>query len=107
MVMMDQSKRLAEPLRWTAGGKLAVVAVSAMLLVCVLGAGVYGLVHGFGSHHQAGCVDVIVASTLGGADVHACGSKARTLCAAPAGGGLAGNDSLREQCRREGYPYHS
>jgi hypothetical protein len=107
MVMMDQSKRLSEPLRWTPGGRLAVIAAATILAVCVIGAGVYGAVHGFSHHRQAGCVDVIVPSTLGGADVHACGGKARTLCSAPAGAGLTGNDTLREQCRQEGYPFRS
>jgi hypothetical protein len=107
MVMMDQSRRLAEPLRWTRSGKLAVVAVGLLLAVCILGAGVYGLVHGFGSRKSApGCIDVTVASTLGGADLHACGHAAKAICASP-GAGQAHNDDLRQACRREGYPFGS
>jgi hypothetical protein len=107
MVMMDQSRRLSEPLQWTRVGKLAVMTSALLLVVCVIGAGAYGLIHGFGTHRQPGCVDVIVPSTLGGADVHACGGKARELCAAPGGAGLQGNDALREQCQRLRYPYRS
>jgi hypothetical protein len=107
MVMMDQSRRLSEPLKWTRAGKLSIIAVSIVLAVCVIGAGAYGLVHGFGTHRTPGCIDVIVPSTLGGADVHACGPKARQLCGAPSGAGLAGNESLRSQCRREGYVFRS
>jgi hypothetical protein len=105
MVMMDQSRRLSEPLKWTRAGKLSMIAVSVLLAVCVIGAGTYGLVHGFSKKQTPGCIDVIVPSTLGGADVHACGSKAKQLCGAPGGAGLAGNDSLRSQCRREGYAF--
>jgi hypothetical protein len=107
MVMMDQSRRLSEPLKWTPAGKLAVIVVSVLLALCVVGAGAYGLVHGFSTKRTPGCIDVIVPSTLGGADVHACGAKAKTLCGTPSGAGLAGNDSLRSQCRRERYAFGS
>jgi hypothetical protein len=107
MVMEDRSRRLAEPLRWTRGGKLAVIAAGVCLLICVLGAGTYGLVHGFSTPQQAGCIDVLVPSTLGAANVHACDRKAKLLCATPGNAGLAGNDSLRSQCRREGYAFGS
>ncbi len=105
--MMDQSRRLSEPLKWTPAGRLSVIAVAIVLAVCVIGAGVYGVVNGFSRASTPGCIDVIVPSTLGGADVHACGAKAKTLCATPSHAGLAGNDSLRGQCRREGYAFGS
>jgi hypothetical protein len=106
MVMEHQAQRLSQPLRWTPAGKLAVIAAALCLAVSALGAGIYGVVHGFTTHSAPGCIDVIVPSTLGAANVHACGSKAKMLCATP-GRGLTDNDSLRAQCRREGYAFRS
>jgi hypothetical protein len=44
-----------------------------------------------------GCVDATIASTTGGAAVHACGQRARRLCAAP--GTTA---EIQLACRRAG-----
>jgi hypothetical protein len=105
MVMQDQAQRLSQPLKWTRGGRLAVALASACLAACVLAAGVYGVVHGFGSRSQPGCIDVTVPSTLGAANLHACGSRAKAMCASP--NRLTGRDALQTPCRRAGYPLGS
>jgi hypothetical protein len=104
MIMFDQSRRLSEPLRWTRAGRLAVAAFIACLALGMLGVGVYALVGTHGSRTSRGCVDVTVASTLGGADLHACGARARGMCASPSGG-LALSGTLKAQCLRAGYPF--
>jgi hypothetical protein len=67
-----------------------VVAALAAALVLVLA------FHG-GSSPAPGCVDATIASTTGGAAIHACGERARRLCAAddaPA--------AVRAECVRAG-----
>jgi hypothetical protein len=82
MIMMDQSRRLSEPLRWGRREKSAVAAVLACLALVVLGLGAYGLTSG--GPQRADCIKVMFASTLGGAQIHACGGQARRICASPA-----------------------
>jgi hypothetical protein len=104
MIMMDQSKRLSEPLRWTRMGRLALIATRALLLVAV--ATVAVIASTSGSSRRAGCIEVTFASTLGAAVIHPCGAKARTLCANPAENpAVAAHDALREACRRASLPY--
>jgi hypothetical protein len=104
MIMIGQSRRLAEPLRWTRAGKLGVAAVVALLVAAVLGVTVFALTGG--TREARGCFEVTFPSTLGAAYLHACGARAREICATPgrypevtAGGQLAA------ACRRAGYPY--
>jgi hypothetical protein len=100
MIMMDQSKRLREPLRWGRREKSAVAALLACLALALLGLGVYGLTSG--APARADCIDVTFASTLGGARVHACGARAKTICASASGyKGIEG--TLRQACRRAGF----
>jgi hypothetical protein len=47
----------------------------------------------------AGCVDATVASTTGGAAIHACGLQAARLCATP-----QPDAAVRAACRRAGRP---
>lgn len=104
MVMVGQSQRLREPLRWTRAGKItvavaaAIVAVAGVVLVVALAKGTAPL--------RPGCVSVTFASTVGGASVHACGAKARTDCADPARSTL-GTDrqSLEAACERAKLPF--
>jgi hypothetical protein len=103
MIMIDQSKRLSEPLRWTRVGRVAVVAVLACLVLATAGLGLHSLLEGDPTGERARCVSVTFPSTLGAASVNGCGEQARKLCAAPSSDpGIAG--PLREQCRREGFP---
>jgi hypothetical protein len=102
MIMIDQSKRLSEPLRWGRREKTAVAAVLACLVLALAGFGAYALTSG--APARADCVHVTFASTLGGAEVHACGARARRICASP-GAFKSSADELRESCRKAGFPF--
>jgi hypothetical protein len=104
--MMDQQRRLSEPLRWTPAGRIAVAAVSAIVLLGGLALGIYAATGGFEQKTQAGCIEVTFASTTGGATLRACGQHAREICASPQEHRQIA-DSLREPCRRAGYPFGS
>lgn len=101
MIMIDRSRRLAEPLRWGRREKAVVGTLLACAVLALTGLGVYALTSGSRAAKQ--CVDVTFASTVGGATLHACGARARSLCAA---GPAAGIDAqLRAACLRAGFPY--
>jgi hypothetical protein len=102
MIMMDQSKRLSEPLRWGRREKSVVAALLACVVLAAIVLGVYGLTSG--APARADCLDVTFAGTLGASKIQACGSRARTICASSAGyKGL--EDALRQQCRKAGFAY--
>ncbi len=102
MIMMDQSKRLSEPLRWGRRERTVVAVLLACVALAVVGLGAYALTSG--SPARRDCIEVTFASTLGGATVHECGSQARAVCASPgAFRGVAGE--LRAACRRAGFPF--
>jgi hypothetical protein len=79
-----------------------VVAVTVVLLIAVVVALALG-VRGGSSRAEAGCIDVTVPSTMGGATVHTCGPTAARWCLSheartgPAAGAAAA------ECRRAGY----
>jgi hypothetical protein len=101
MIMMDQSKRLSEPLRWGRRERTAVAAVLVCLALALLGLGAYAL--SSGAPARADCVEVTFPSTLGAARIHACGAQARAVCSA---GGYRGiEDALRTACAHAGFPY--
>jgi hypothetical protein len=105
MIMIDRSRRLAEPLRWGRREKAAVAVVAACLALAVIGLAVFALV-GPSTREGAGCIDVTFASSLGGASLHACGRRARELCASPASNpGAVAEGALRASCRRAGDAY--
>ena len=99
--MIDQSKRLSEPLRWGKRERTVVAALLACLLIAVIGLGAFALTSGAPARKD--CVEVTFASTLGGATEHACGARARGLCASP-GAFRSSADELRASCRRAGFP---
>ena len=102
MIMIDQSRRLSEPLRWGRRERAAIAAVLACVVLAVVGLGAYELTSG--SSARTDCISVTFASTLGAAQVNACGERARTVCASPGPyTGIA--DSLRTACRRAGFPF--
>lgn len=104
MIMMDQSKRLSEPLRWTRVGRLAVILAGAALLAALATVAVIAATSG--SSRRAGCIEVTFASTLGAAVIHPCGANARTLCANPDENPPAeAHGALREACRQAGLAY--
>jgi hypothetical protein len=99
MIMHEQSRRLREPLRWSRREKTAVAAALSVLVLALAALGIYALTSG--SRARADCVDITFASTLGAAEVHACGAQARAVCASPAGYRSA-QEQLRAACRRAG-----
>ena len=101
MIMIGQSKRLSEPLRWGQREKSAVAVVTVCVLIAAAGLGAYALTSG--SPARGDCVDVTFASTLGGARLHDCGSRARDVCASGAFPGI--ERELRVACRRAGFPF--
>lgn len=104
MIMIDHSRRLSEPLRWTKVGRLAVIAAVVSLLVATVV--LVAVVSTNGSRLGRGCIEVTFPSTLGAAAQHACGARARNVCANPAANpALADKGALREACRGAGLPY--
>jgi hypothetical protein len=101
MIMMDQSKRLSEPLRW---GRREKTVIAVLLSCVVLGvAGLSVLALSGGGPMRKDCVSASFASTLGGAEIHACGQNARLVCASSAHRSIA--SQLRVACRRAGFPF--
>jgi hypothetical protein len=102
MIMENRSKRLSEPLRWGRREKAIVATLLSCLLLVAVGLGAFALTSG--SREPKDCVDITFASTLGAAKMHACGARAKTLCAAPqASKEIA--QPLKQACRRAGYPF--
>ncbi|HEV7584388.1 MAG TPA: hypothetical protein VGO14_01285 [Solirubrobacteraceae bacterium] len=103
MIMFEQSRRLSQPLRWGRREKTAIAALATCLLLALIGLGAYALTSG--SPSRSDCVTVTFASTLGGADLHACGSKARRVCASGSFRGV--QTELRAACGRAGFAYRA
>ena len=103
MIMMDRSRRLAQPLHWGRREKVAVGALLTCVVLAVAALATYALTSG--SRGRARCVDVTFASTVGGATVHACGAKARSVCSSGAFAGI--ERELRSACRRAGFPFRA
>jgi hypothetical protein len=101
MIMMDRSRRLSEPLRWGRREKLAVGALLACAVLALAALGAYALTSG--SAGRRDCIEVTFASTVGGATLHACGSRARRVCAGGASRGI--EQELRAACRRAGFEF--
>jgi hypothetical protein len=101
MIMENRSRRLAEPLRWGRREKAAVGALVACVVLVVAALGVYALTSGAPARRD--CVEVTFASTVGGATLHACGARARQVCAS---GGFRGiEQELRNACGRAGLAF--
>ena len=101
MIMFEQSRRLSEPLHWGRREKAVVGTLMAVIVLAVAGLGAYALTSG--APVRRDCVDVTFASTLGGAHLHACGSRARRICASGAFRGI--RQELRAACKRAGLPF--
>jgi hypothetical protein len=104
MVMVGQQKRLAQPMR---PGRREVWLLATLAALCVAAAialAVVALVGGDqNSTSHAGCVNVTIPSTTGGATLHACGQKARSWCASEAARPDAFAKFVLPQCRKAGY----
>jgi hypothetical protein len=104
MIMVDQSKRLSQPLGWTKAGRLAVIAVGGALVAIVVA--IVVLASTSNSSPRPGCIEVTYASSLGAALMHPCGAHAREACARPDQyPAAAAHGALREACRQAGLPY--
>ena len=103
MIMIDRSKRLSEPLRWGRRERTAIAALLSCVVLAVVGLGVFALTSG-SPPARKDCIEVTFASTLGGAVEHACGARARELCASPQAF-RSSAEQLRASCRRAGFPY--
>jgi hypothetical protein len=101
MIMTGQSKRLSSPLRWGRREKAAIGALLACVVLAVIGLGAYALTSG--SPRRADCIEVTFASTVGGATLHACGRRARQVCASGAFPGI--QRELQAACRRARFPF--
>jgi len=102
MIMIDQSKRLSQPLRWGRRERTVVAVLLACVALAVIGLGAYAVTSG--APPRKDCIEVTFASTLGGATEHACGGQARTVCASP-GAFKSTAAQLRAACRRAGFPF--
>ncbi|HTU79735.1 MAG TPA: hypothetical protein VMF09_13350 [Solirubrobacteraceae bacterium] len=103
MIMFEQSRRLSEPLRWGRREKTIAAVLLSCVVLAIVGLVAFGLTTG--APARAGCIDITFASTLGAANVHECGARARDTCATPEGfRGVAGQE-LRAACRRVGYRF--
>ena len=99
--MFEQSRRLSQPLRWGRREKTALAAVVSCVVLALIALGTYALTSG--APARSDCVTVTFASTLGGADLHACGNQAQRVCAS---GGFRGvQTELSAACRRAGFAY--
>ena len=104
MIMQDQSRRLSEPLSWGRRERTAVAAVLACAVLALIALGIYAL--SSGSKPRRDCVQVTFASTLGAAELHACGAQARRICASPSAyHGVEGE--LKVACERAGFPFRT
>jgi hypothetical protein len=102
MIMIDQSRRLSQPLPWGRREKTVVAILLGCVLLAAVGLGAFALTSG--APARTDCIDVTFASTLGGAEVHACGSRARSICASGAFHGI--RQELDAACRKAGFPFN-
>jgi len=103
MIMEDRSRRLSEPLRWGRREKTAVAVLIGCLVLALVALGAYALTSGAPARKD--CVRVTFASTLGGADLQACGARARRICASGQFRGI--QQELQAACARAGLPYRA
>lgn len=99
--MHEQSRRLSEPLRWGRREKTIAAALLSCLALAAVGLVAFALASG--APARSGCLAMNFASTTGGAEVRACGSRARSICASGEFPSVA--QELRVQCRRAGFPF--
>jgi hypothetical protein len=103
MIMHEQSRRLNEPLQWGRRERTIAAALLSCLAVAAVAALAFALTSG--APARAGCISVTFASTLGAANVHECGARARDTCASPGGFRGSAREELKAACGRERYPF--
>lgn len=103
MVMVGQAQRLAQPLAWTLAGKIAVGFVCSCLIAAVVA--VVVLIASGGTREAKGCFEVTFPGVVGAQYLHACGPKARAICAEPSKRTEVTRQTLEQACRKAGYPF--
>jgi hypothetical protein len=103
MIMFDQSRRLSEPLRWGRRERTVIAVLLSCVVLLAIALGAYALTTGAPARRD--CVTVTFASTLGGAQLHGCGARARRICAS--GSFHAISQELASACRRAGFPFRA
>jgi hypothetical protein len=103
MVMHEQHRRLSQPLRWGRRERAVIAALLACVAIALVGFGVYAATSG--APARADCIDLTFASTLGAAEVHACGTRARQICASGPAAYKSSERELRLACRHAGYRF--
>jgi hypothetical protein len=101
MVMQEQARRLSEPLRWGRRERILTATLVTVVVLALAALGAYALTSGAPARRD--CIDLTFASTLGGAKIHACGQRARTICAAGQLPHL--QQELRDACEHAGFAY--
>jgi hypothetical protein len=101
MVLVGHSQRLAEPLtnrqrRAIAGAGLAALlgVIIAVVLIVTQPSGL--------ARSRDGCINVVLASSTGGALLHRCGAPARAFCRREYGRHDALAQTIQPQCRLAG-----
>jgi len=79
LVLVGQSRRLATPL--TVRERRALATIGALLVTGVGAIGAWIATHDSAPASRNGCINVVVAGSLGGQPLHVCGGDARSLCA--------------------------
>jgi hypothetical protein len=102
MIMQDQSRRLREPLQWGRREKTVVAVMLACVAAGAIALAAFALTKG--APARADCITLSFASTLGGAEVHQCGARARATCAIP-GAFHSIQAEFRAQCEHAGFPF--
>jgi hypothetical protein len=105
MIMFEQQRRLSQPLRWGRREKAVIGTLLAVVVLAVAGLGAYALTSGAPARRD--CVDVTFASTLGGAKLHGCGSRARRICASASGAFRGIAEQLQAACKHAGLPFRA
>jgi hypothetical protein len=105
MIMFEQQRRLSQPLRWGRREKAVIGTLLAVVVLAVAGLGAYALTSGAPTRRD--CVDVTFASTLGGAKLHGCGSRARRICASASGAFRGIAEQLQAACKHAGLPFRA
>jgi hypothetical protein len=75
-------------------------AVAALVVAGIVALAVQGIGSSSTPSSSAACVDVMAASTLGGAQLHACGREAARLCSSAGAGSSPLAHAMRPQCGR-------
>jgi hypothetical protein len=102
MIMEARAKRLSTPLSWGRREKTAVGALLATVVIALVALGIYAA--SSGSPGRKDCVEAFAPSTLGAVRIHACGARARQVCAS-AGSYKGIAEALGRSCEHAGLPF--